>query len=349
MLTKEQLNEIKGMLEKSQNPLFFFDNDLDGLSSFLILRRYIDRGKGVAIKSFPDLSAAYVKKLYELKPDVVFVLDKPIISEEFINATKELGLDVIWIDHHPLVQVSENFHYFNPLQNSPETMEPVTYWCYKAVENEKDLWIAMLGCLADWYLPDFTDKFKERYSDIFSNFKNVEEAMYKTEFGKLLKILGFALKDKTSNVVKLLKDLYTVKSPYDILKESSKFEKMLKHSNNVIKKYNELLEKAILTGQKTKNKLLFFQYGGALSLSGDISNELYYIFPEKIIVVAYIKGDKVNISLRGKTDMRVLVKKALEGIEGTGGGHEHACGSTVSLTDLPRYEENIEKYLKSLK
>ena len=36
MLTKKQKTEIKEHLEKSQNPLFFFDNDNDGLMSFLL-------------------------------------------------------------------------------------------------------------------------------------------------------------------------------------------------------------------------------------------------------------------------------------------------------------------------
>ena len=30
MLTKKQVGEIKEHLDKAQNPLFFFDNDLDG-------------------------------------------------------------------------------------------------------------------------------------------------------------------------------------------------------------------------------------------------------------------------------------------------------------------------------
>ena len=62
MLSKEKLQELREQLESSQNPLFLFDNDVDGLCSFLILRRSIDRGKGVAIKSYPDLKEQYLKK-----------------------------------------------------------------------------------------------------------------------------------------------------------------------------------------------------------------------------------------------------------------------------------------------
>jgi len=83
MLTKTQLNEIRNHLEASQNPLFFFDNDVDGLCAFLILRRAINRGKGVAIKSFPDLKKQYLKKVDELNPDAIFILDKAELNKEF--------------------------------------------------------------------------------------------------------------------------------------------------------------------------------------------------------------------------------------------------------------------------
>ena len=56
MLTENQIEEIKEHLDKAQNPLFFFDNDGDGLCSFLLLQRFIKKGKGVAIKSFPELT-----------------------------------------------------------------------------------------------------------------------------------------------------------------------------------------------------------------------------------------------------------------------------------------------------
>ena len=46
MLTTKQISEIKEHLNNAQNPLFFFDNDPDGLCSFILLQRYIKRGKG---------------------------------------------------------------------------------------------------------------------------------------------------------------------------------------------------------------------------------------------------------------------------------------------------------------
>jgi len=76
MLTEKQVIEIKEHLEKAQNPLFFFDNDQDGLCSFLLLQRYIGRGKGIPVRSFPDLDASYFRKIGELNADYIFILDK---------------------------------------------------------------------------------------------------------------------------------------------------------------------------------------------------------------------------------------------------------------------------------
>lgn len=62
MLTTKQVNEIIEHLEKAQNPIFFYDNDADGLCSFLLLNRFLQRGKGVAVKSYPSMDVSYFKK-----------------------------------------------------------------------------------------------------------------------------------------------------------------------------------------------------------------------------------------------------------------------------------------------
>ena len=48
MLGKDKLEEIKEHLERARNPVFFYDNDADGLCSYVILRRALGRGYGVA-------------------------------------------------------------------------------------------------------------------------------------------------------------------------------------------------------------------------------------------------------------------------------------------------------------
>jgi len=79
MLTAKQVDEIRQHLEQAQNPLFLFDNDPDGLCSFLILRKFCGKGKGVPIRSYPSMNSEYFRKVNELKADYIFILDKPFL------------------------------------------------------------------------------------------------------------------------------------------------------------------------------------------------------------------------------------------------------------------------------
>ena len=341
MLTEHQLKELKELVEKSQNPLFLFDNDADGLCSFLLLRRYIDRGYGAAIKSFPELDASYVRKVNELKPDYVFVLDKPVISQEFISEIQKLNIPLVWLDHHDVNQNTEGILYFNSMHSEKPSPEPTTYWAWQVTKKKEDIWIAMAGCIADSFIPDFANDFEKAFPELWKKgIKNAFQGVYETELGKITRVLGFALKDRTSNVVRMIKYLSKIKSPHEILQDER--NTMLQRFEQVEKKYKKLVEKA---KQFAKDKFLFFQYGGELSLSADIANELCYIYPEKTIVVAYIKGTRANISVRGKR-ARELTLKAIEGLEGaTGGGHKEATGAKMTVEQLPIFKEKIEKLL----
>ena len=340
MLTEKQVEEIREHLEKAQAPLFFFDNDADGLSSFLLLRRSINRGKGIAIKSFPELNVSYARKIHELNPDYIFVLDKPAVSSGFLEEVKNLNLPLVWIDHHNIPKPENNdIYYYNPYFND-KTTEPVSYLCYKIAEKKEDLWIAMVGCIGDGTFPEFSEEFGEKYPELWGNVKTAFQALYTTEIGKISRILGFGLKDRTSKVVAMLKFLSSVKSPYEILDEE-KAKSILQRFKQINSKYSQLVEKA---KKFSKGKLLFFQYGGELSISADIANELIFLYPDKAIVVAYIKGAKANVSLRWKDNIREITLKAIEGLEGaTGGGHEHATGAQVQVEDLPKFKENLMK------
>ncbi len=352
MLNDKQIEEIREHLEKAQNPLFFFDNDNDGLTSFLLLSRFLGRGKGVAIKSFPDLNVFYHRKILELKPDYVFILDKPVVSGEFLEKVKKDNLPIVWIDHHQIEKVNSisadiencNVCYYNPFLND-KTSEPVSYLCYKIIGRKEDMWLAMIGCISDCYMPDFLSEFEKNYPELTKkNPKSAFDLLYNSEIGRISRILDFSLKDTITNVVSMMKFMLKVKGPLDILEENSKTKQILKRFDEIDSKYQALMEKArAMVGEK----LIYFQYGGSLSLSGNLANQLIYEFPDKIVIVVYINGDIANISLRGGRDIRKLTLEAVKEIEGaTGGGHKNATGAKMSVSDLPRFKEKIEKLVK---
>lgn len=347
MLNQKQIEEIREHLEKAQNPLFFFDNDNDGLTSFLLMRRAIDRGKGVAIKSFPDLNLSYFRKIEELKPDYVFILDKPVVSKDFINRVLKENIPIVWIDHH-MVETpvpAEGLYYYNPVLIDGKN-EPVSYLAYKIFNRKEDLWLAMIGNISDCFMPDFYNEFYEKYPELGrKNPKSAFDVLYNSELGRISRILDFSLKDTTTNVVNMIRFMIKANGPMDILEENIKTRQILKRHDEINSKYQALIKKA---KEQAGEKLIYFQYGGSLSLSGNLSNQLIYEYPDKIVVVVFINGDVANISLRGGSDVRKLTLEAIQGIpSSSGGGHKNATGAKMSVSDLPKFKEKIEELVKS--
>jgi single-stranded DNA-specific DHH superfamily exonuclease len=351
MLTKEQMQEIKEHLEKAQNPLFYYDNDCDGLCSYLLLRRYLGRGKGVAVRSFPDLNAMYARKARELNADYVFVLDKPVIAKEFMEEIHELGLPMVWIDHHNVdssefLEKFDNIFLYNPTKNEgkDESEEPVTYLVQSLLKRKEDLWIAVIGCIADHYLPEFAEEFGDEFREYWGKgIKKPFDAYYKTEIGKIAQGINYGLKDSTSNIVQLQNFLISCGSPADVFAESGANYNFRKKYKEIKKKYDALLEKA---KKDVYENMIFFSYAGDLSISADISNELSYIFPDKYIVVAYKKGGVSNLSMRGK-NVRAVLETVLEQFDdASGGGHEDAVGARIKTDDLERFKEIFGEEIK---
>ena len=345
MLTKKQVAEIKYHLEKAQNPLFFFDNDPDGLCSFLLLRRYLGRGKGFPIKTSPELSSEYFRKVSELNPDYIFILDKPEVSKEFFKKIEEINTPIVWIDHHKTdkKKIPKFVNYYNPLFNKQKSEEPVTTLCYQVTKVKQDIWIGVVGSIADKHFPKFYEDFKKDFPELAINSKDASEIYYGSKVGELAKIFGFGLMDRTTNVIKMLKFLSKVKGPHDVLEENSNNILLHGRFTELFKKYKKLVSRAEKEAGKS-GKVFLFKYGGDISMSADIANRLSYLFSDKVIVVARVTGARVSFSIRGKK-VRDKILKVIEDIPGsTGGGHEDAVGAQVSIEQLPKFEENLKKF-----
>ena len=334
MLTQEQLNQIRENLEASQNPLFFFDNDVDGLMSFLILRRAIGRGKGVAIKSFPDLKEQYVRKVEELNPDAIFILDKAELSKEFADAIEQKGIPMTWIDHHETKtpkEIIEKTSYFN----SHPSSEPTTYIAQKIFNRQQDLWLAVIGCIGDVYMPDFAEKFSEEYPELLPKGIEPFDALHSSEIGKMVRMLNFGLMDTITNVVTLIKYLFKANSPADLLEENQ-------YTKQLHKRYSQLNEFYTKQVAKAESKfypespVLFYTYSGNTSMSAEISNKLYHKHKDKLIIVAFIRPEKVNVSIRGEKALETT-KKLIANVEAT--------GAMIPIDDFETFKENIKQIL----
>lgn len=347
MLTKEQIQEIREHLENAKNPVFFFDNDPDGLCSFLILQRFIGRGKGVAIKSAGSINKSYFRRVEEFGADYIFVLDKPFIDQDFIELAEKKNLTIVHIDHHPNNGPYLKY-YYNPRLSS-NTHEPVSDICYRITGRKEDVWIAVTGCVSDCFLPDFMEEFKKKYPELINyKYKTAFDVLYNTEIGKIAIIMSFGLRDTTSNVVSMMRFMLNASNPSTLLEENHKTKSFLTRFETIYEKYSKLLGKA---EELRKENILFFSYSGDVGLNRDLANELMYKYPEKIIAIAFINGNRANISLRWeKGNIRTPAMNAVKGIEGaTGDGHEHSLGVQMTSDKLAVFKKNLFEEIKKEK
>jgi hypothetical protein len=333
--------EIKKELDFCNEPVFFFDDDPDGLSSYLQLYKHKKQGKGIVVKSSPALPEAYASGIGE-DNDKIFILDKPMVEKGFFEAAREKKLPVIWIDHHEPQPSHQNVKYFNPRIKGSNM--PVSLVCYNSVKQSQ--WIAAIGVIGDWFIPPFLSELAAQFPDlIYPNIKKPEEALFKTPFGRLIKIFSFNLKGAKRDIDRSLAALIAIESPYEVLSQSTPEGKL------VYRRYwriNEEYEFHLRTATASaKNSILFYIYDSSQSFTSDISNELLFRFPEKVIIVGKEKRGYVRMSIRSsRFILPKILDKAIEGLDGYSGGHEHACGANVKLEQVDLFLENLKKELR---
>lgn len=343
-ILQKDIDYIREQLESAVRPLFFFDDDADGLSSFLLLYRLLKEGKGVIIKTAPEMTNAYVKYVKSYSPDIIFILDKPMVSQDFLN---KVNTQIIWLDHHEPIK-RYKVKYFNPRIEDDKDSRPTTFWAYQIVDQ--DILLATVGCIGDWFVPPYINKFAKKYPKLLpkkyleKNNKTPEKILFETKVGELARMFNFLLKGKTSDALTSVKILTRIKHPEEILEQTTPQGKYIyKRYQRINKEYQTIISEI----KATRSKILLYKYDTSkTSFTSELSNELLYKYPDKLIIIAREKSDEMKCSLRASNiKVAQILKKALEGVEGYGGGHEYACGACIKTKDFKKFVNNIKEHL----
>ena len=75
MIPAAQIKKLREALETSARPLIFFDDDPDGLCSFLQFYKLNPESYGVVYKRAGPLDETFLNKVEEVQPDAIFILD----------------------------------------------------------------------------------------------------------------------------------------------------------------------------------------------------------------------------------------------------------------------------------
>lgn len=351
MLTKKELTLIKTQLESSFKPIYFFDDDPDGLCAFLLMYKYRKEGIGVPVKARSLLTMQFVNKAINYGADRIFVLDIPDADEEVLR----LNSQITWIDHHETkMKINKNITYFNPLNRKSKSKIkkpnyfPTSYLCYKALNT--NLWIAAVGCIGDYYLPDFMGEVKEKYPLLVgeTNINNIDEIKYNSNLGKLVKMFSFLMMGDMRHVHENIKILTRIDDPIEILENNtSRSKKINKYFDKINIEYEKILSQALQT--KVEDNILFFLYPSSnISVTKDLANELSSRMKGTVIIIGREKNGELKISLRWNKDIKTPFQNVLKNIDGYGGGHENSCGGAVKSEYKQKFLEQMKEEIKKV-
>ncbi len=348
MLSEKQYSDILQELDNCNRPLYFFHDDADGLSSFLLFYRYKREGKGVCVKSKPKVDDRFFKVVQEYQPDKIFILDLAMLDEDFVQEFS--NIPIIWVDHHEPTKI-HGVKYYNPRVKDDSDNTCASHLCYQVVKKHRpdDVWVAAIGVVGDWQLTSVTEEFSKKYPELLPpEVDRPERALFDTQFSKMVKIANFILKGPTQDVMKCVRILTRIENPYELLEgQTSQAQFLLKRFEKISALYDTLIEFAMKG--ISRSRLLVVEYKESkMSFTGELSNELLYRYPNKVILVAREKSGEMKCSLRTSPGLNLpkAINKALEGIEGYGGGHEFACGACIKVEQFPQFIKQLREAIK---
>ncbi len=155
-----QLAAFKERVLAAKRVIVFYDDDGDGLSSYLLLYRARggDNGStiGVRVHASASVPAEFaLRKIEENGGDLVVILDKPYAEQALLESCP---LPIFWLDHHEpqtaAVASAKETTYFNPRVEDDKDNRCTTHWVWHALGRPEDLWIAALGSISDWQMTD---------------------------------------------------------------------------------------------------------------------------------------------------------------------------------------------------
>ncbi len=344
MLTPAQVLEIQQALQQAQHPVIFFHDDPDGLSSYLLLHKLAKNPVGIPVKARPVMTELHSRMANNHEPDAVFVVDIALMQQVFADNVR---VPIIWIDHHEPQEVV-GVKYYNPHLNGESV--PAAVLCYQIAQQ--DMWVAMVGALGDWHMPFFAKEFEEKYPDLLTTGReSIPKALFESKIGMLARVFSFNLMGDTQLVQKSVQSMTTIKSPQEILEQTTEAGQFVWARYERVKKAYDALKKKALE-HKPSNGLYVFTYETEeYSLTKDLANELLYTYSDSVILLGRKKAGDVRCSMRSPAHISSakILEKGLQGLQGHGGGHENAVGLSVKQDDWELFLRQVEEELAKQK
>jgi len=365
-ILKTGVKKIKKAIKKGKKLLIWGDEDVDGITSILIMKSLFKKIFGIEVQHYiPDrskegysLSKKGIDKAYKKGTNLILTVDSGTNSRREVEYLKKKGMDIIITDHHEIKK---------PLPKAPILNPKIHSFGYKYLCGAG---VALK--FADCMLSEHYDKTSTEWANSLPEipaYAFIGTLLDKVPlldenriiFNEGLKYLKkstnppLSLLSKKKNIQKALTPLASGREnlTWDFFSASSTDEaeevyEMLKtkHSN-----WNKTARGEFSTIKKELNDghLVVFKKNMNYKVASSVANRAkdYTKFP---IFIVYILDSEIRGQGRGPNDFDLIA--ALDKVKDLlieYGGHKCACGFKLKKGNLDKFKERMEPLLKEYK
>ncbi len=374
---KKAAKRILKAVKKGEKIIVYGDADLDGVSSVIITEEAIrNAGKKPDLVHFPDreteghgLTLDSLKFLKDYAPALLIVLDCGIASFKEIVKANKLGLEVIVIDHHEILdKLPQASIIVDPKQKGDKY--PFKQFCAAGLAfklSEELLGDKMTGSLRKDFLElaaiaTIADKMPQREDNelIIEEGLSTIESSWRPGLQALLNLKEYKnleLKNRVNKINSLLnvRDIEErMPAAYRILTSSDEreardfasrlYEKGLERKEKISEMIDEVERK--IYGKK---ELLVFEGSSEwpVLLLG-VAASIIVKRIEKPIFLYQKKGKEARAGIRAPSEYNVVeAMKACSSYLRAFGGHPQAAGFSADIKKLPDIKECLTEYFEN--
>jgi len=326
---KEWMEDIKSV----DKVAIILDDDPDGFCSGILFLDFCLK-KGAKVETFIYSRGKTTFESYGLEDFNKIILTDIAPGLLDGNLEKIKDKDVLYMDHHPRDFPSpEEINEYTTLERG---YIPSSRSAYELTGGKR--WLSLAGTISD-----AAHLYKENDEFIEEALKELDMDLdeFKKEITFTISNFLIYFKEKRKEAFDILKNLDEVKD----LEQLKKYSRIVKDE---IDTYVNNFEKDKEMIEEVNFYYIDPKYSVKGSVTFEISTKKEYL-DQISIFASPSKDNKVTLSARNtskKRDMAVILKAGIGSLEGSAGGHKAASGGRINSEDLPKFKENLRKYLQ---
>ncbi|MFT4325912.1 MAG: DHHA1 domain-containing protein [Candidatus Woesearchaeota archaeon] len=377
-IIQKSWDSLQSFLETSENIALFYDDDPDGISSGVQLKRLFEKlGKNVPLllhfnEKKKPFSEDFINLLKKHNVDTLVTTDYNIAGFGLYDAYKKCvetnDLKVAIIDHH-----NDSADYDNEktlelnISKLQNTLVGGQYCCAKYVNDivraydtalaDSLAWIATIGIIGDsnaitW--KTFVNNTIEKTNSLYVDEKemlsiNDVDDVYLTPFGMCSNYMFFGIAKGSEEVQRIFDIVDKSPSIFELAKQLKQYEPIKEEVYDYVENYDYFIKN--MGGALGESNIFELEIKSENKIVSIVANLLGYKDKDTIFLVYQKVGDVIFTSIRGgdnAINLGAILNICCQDIPGAnGGGHKAAAGAKVPVDSFNTFKDTFYAYFES--